>query len=184
MTSMAFHSSRSILIRLRSFRPNISSSTHISTSSVSQIRYQSRFPNPGGYRRQTQYNRFSRAQSIKYLWQTSRGFRYGVGTAGTGAVGFVAVNMETVPVSGRRRFNWVSPAREEKLGLTQFEQVRQEFQGRILPAWHPNTKMVQRVLDRLIPNSGLEGQAWEIYVIDDPKQMNAFVIPGSVLHSS
>lgn len=37
--------------------------------------------------------------------------------------------------------------------------------------------MVQRVLDRLIPHSGLEGDQWEIHVIDDDTK-NAFVIPG------
>ena len=93
----------------------------------------------------------------------------------------MVVNMETVPVSGRRRFNWVSPDKEEQLGLQQFHQVVQQFRGQILPAWHPNTKMVQRVLDRLIPASGLANQAWEVYVIDDPSQMNAFVIPGLVV---
>lgn len=38
--------------------------------------------------------------------------------------------------------------------------------------------MVQRVLDRLIPQSGLVDQEWEVHVIDDMSQMNAFVIPG------
>ncbi|MCJ1392630.1 hypothetical protein MMC18_005500 [Xylographa bjoerkii] len=38
--------------------------------------------------------------------------------------------------------------------------------------------MVHRVLNRLIPASGLEGQEWEVHVIDDKEQMNAFVIPG------
>ena len=93
----------------------------------------------------------------------------------------MVVNMETVPVSGRRRFNWVSPEKEEQLGLQQFQQVLRQFRGRILPAWHPNTRMVQRVLDRLIPTSGLANQAWEVYVIDDPREMNAFVIPGLVI---
>ena len=37
--------------------------------------------------------------------------------------------------------------------------------------------MVQRVLNRLIPHSGLQGEEWEIHVIDDPEK-NAFVIPG------
>lgn len=39
--------------------------------------------------------------------------------------------------------------------------------------------MVQRVLDRLLPHSGLgtEDDQWEVHVIQDP-QKNAFVIPG------
>jgi len=38
-------------------------------------------------------------------------------------------------------------------------------------------RKVRRVLERLIPASGLTDQNWEIHVIDDP-QKNAFVIPG------
>jgi len=140
------------------------------------VRFQSRSSWPG--RQQTQYNRFSRAHTIKHLWQHSKGFRYGVGAAGTGAVGFVGYNIETVPVSGRKRFNWVNPESEEQMGMEQYNQVIQEFRSKILPQWHPDVKLVQRVLDRLIPSSGLEGQQWEVNVIDDKEQMNAFVIPG------
>lgn len=93
-------------------------------------------------------------------------------------VGFVGYNIETVPVSGRKRFNWVKSEYEEQMGMEQYKQVKQEFRGRILPEWHPQTRLVQRVLDRLIPSSGLEGQKWEVNVIDDKEQMNAFVIPG------
>ena len=38
--------------------------------------------------------------------------------------------------------------------------------------------MVNKVLERLIPAAGLEGQNWEVRVIDDPEQKNAFVLPG------
>lgn len=37
--------------------------------------------------------------------------------------------------------------------------------------------MVQRVMDRLIPASGLEGKEWEVHVIESDEK-NAFVIPG------
>ncbi len=61
-----------------------------------------------------------------------------------------------------------------------YEQVLGEFGDRVLPASHPHVRMVQRVLDRLIPAAGLTGQEWEVHVIDDAGQMNAFVIPGFV----
>jgi len=143
---------------------------------LAQARHQSQFPFAG--RERTQYKRFSRTQSIKYLWQSSPAFRYGIGATGAGAVGFIGYNIETVPVSGRRRFNWVSPAQEEEMGKQQYGQIIQEFQGKILSRWHPHTMMVHRVLNRLIPASGLAGQEWEVHVIDDKEQMNAFVIPG------
>ena len=144
--------------------------------SIPRAQHQSQYPFAG--RERTQYRRFNRTQSIKYLWQSSPAFRYGVGASGVGTVGFIGYNIETVPVSGRRRFNWVSPAQEEEMGKQQYGQILQEFRGKILPRWHPHTMMVHRVLDRLIPASGLEGQEWEVHVIDDKEQMNAFVIPG------
>ena len=33
-------------------------------------------------------------------------------------------------------------------------------------------------MQRLIPAAGLEGQKWEVRVINDPRQSNAFVLPG------
>jgi predicted Zn-dependent protease len=52
---------------------------------------------------------------------------------------------------------------------------------RILPEWDPRTVRVRRVMERLIPFSGLveeEGEKWEVYVVDDPRMVNAFVLPG------
>ncbi|KAK1828297.1 putative mitochondrial metalloendopeptidase oma1 protein [Podospora conica] len=46
-----------------------------------------------------------------------------------------------------------------------------------LPGWHPASRRVRRVLDRLLPFSGLEGEAWEVFVIPTAEQ-NAFVLPG------
>ena len=56
-------------------------------------------------------------------------------------------------------------------------ETMQEFRGKILPPYSREHRMVQRVLNRLIPQSGLTDQDWEIHVIDDPMK-NAFVIPG------
>ena len=53
----------------------------------------------------------------------------------------------------------------------------QEYGKKILPPYTKEHRMVQRVLDRLIPHSGLDGQEWEIHVIDDDMK-NAFVVPG------
>ena len=46
-----------------------------------------------------------------------------------------------------------------------------------MPEYSSEHRMVQRVLNRLIPHSGLENEPWEIHVIDED-QKNAFVIPG------
>jgi predicted Zn-dependent protease len=44
--------------------------------------------------------------------------------------------------------------------------------------------MVRRVLNRLIPVSGIQDSKWETYVIDDPDTANAFVLPGYVYWST
>ena len=75
----------------------------------------------------------------------------------------------------------MSETYEQEMGKQQYEQIINQFGGRILPEWHPHVKLVRRVLERLIPASGLEGQEWEVNVIDDKAQLNAFVIPGYVL---
>jgi hypothetical protein len=133
---------------------------------------------PLGRRQQPRYNRFNRAQLLYNLWHTSPAFRYSVGGMGVGGGVFYYVNLERVPVSGRLRFNCVSEKYEEQAAEQQFHMVMQEFRGRVLPPNHPSSRLVNRVLQRLIPTSGLEGQQWEVRVIDDPEQKNAFVMPG------
>lgn len=130
-------------------------------------------------RPQPRYNRFSRTQQIRELWFTSPGFRYGVGAAGLGGGTFYVYNLERVPISGRLRFNCVPAQYEEQMAQEQFQQVMRAYQGRVLPANHPKSRLVRRVLERLVPNSGLEAHGgWEVRVIDDRENMNAFVIPG------
>lgn len=97
------------------------------------------------------------------------------------AVIFYVANLETVPVSGRRRFNCFSRHSMEELGEMQARRMEYELArhgGRFLSDWDPRTILVRRVMDRLIPFSGLTDSKWEVHVIDDPKTANAFVLPG------
>lgn len=66
------------------------------------------------------------------------------------------------------------------MAMQLYQQTLQQYHGQVLPSWHPSSMMVQRVLDRLIPSSGVADSAWEVHVIDDPGQKNAFVMPGWV----
>lgn len=125
-----------------------------------------------------QYNRFGNAQNIYSLWRTSPNFRYGVGAVGAAGGGFYYYNLEQVPISGRQRFNCISPAREESIAKAQYDSVMQEYGRQILSPNHPHSRVVNKVLQRLIPAAGLAGQKWEVKVIDDPDQKNAFVLPG------
>ncbi|TDZ67246.1 Mitochondrial metalloendopeptidase OMA1 [Colletotrichum trifolii] len=119
------------------------------------------------------------------LWRIakSRGTHSVIVAAFLAAVAFYFYNMQTVPVSGRRRFNcypehWVAKisAEQEKLIINEVESQG----GRFLPAWDPRARLVARVMRRLIPVSGgdLDQQEWEVRVIDDPHTLNAFVLPG------
>lgn len=58
-----------------------------------------------------------------------------------------------------------------------YNETLKEFGNKIMPPQTKEHQMVQRVLDRLVPHSGLQGEEWEIHVIDDDMK-NAFVIPG------
>jgi predicted Zn-dependent protease len=87
-----------------------------------------------------------------------------------------------VPVSGRRRFNILPADWEVALGAATYEQLLQEFGPKILPPHRPEHRLVKQVLDRLIPHSGLDtkgNSTWEVHVINDPHQVNAFVVPGN-----
>ncbi|EXF75425.1 peptidase family M48 [Colletotrichum fioriniae PJ7] len=111
----------------------------------------------------------------------SRGFAGTAVVAVLAGVAFVYFNTQTVPVSGRRRFNCYSEASVETLSAQQVKRVIYDVEsqgGRFLPSWDPRVLMVQRVMRRLIPVSGLEDQDWEVRVIDDPTTLNAFVLPG------
>lgn len=97
------------------------------------------------------------------------------------ALGFYFTNLETVPVSGRTRFNCYSAASVREVGETQAKMVKYELErqgGRLLPDRDRRTRMVKRVMAKLIPFSGMADEQWEVYVIEDPNTANAFVLPG------
>ena len=81
-------------------------------------------------------------------------------------------------MTGRIRFNVVSSEQEQALAKQMYRQVMQQYRTRLVPRDHPASMAVQRVLKRLIPASGLVDAKWEVHVVNDPKEMNAFVIPG------
>ncbi|KAI8942220.1 hypothetical protein NX059_000303 [Plenodomus lindquistii] len=148
-----------------------------------RIQSRLRFYQQYSFGRGPQYKRFTAARGVAGLltrWAAKPTFYRDVGliTAATGGV--YVYNLEEVPVSGRRRFNIISPRLEEAMGKSTVEQVRQEYQGRILPDHDPRVRKVKEVLDRILPfaeGEGLKDLDWEVAVIDSPEQ-NAFVAPG------
>ena len=158
------------------FSPRNPSFTRQRTFARTPLRLQSQFL--GGGRRRPNYNRFGRVEQARYLWSTSSSFRYGVVAVGAGGATFVAYNMERVPISGRLRFNCVSENYERWMSYFTYRSVMAQYGRKILPPDHPDSRMVQRVMDRLIPASGLSREGWEVKVIGDKEQKNAFVLPG------
>jgi hypothetical protein len=106
-------------------------------------------------------------------------------------------NLETIPVSGRRRFNIISPEQELAEGKESYAALLQQYQGQILPEHSKEVKRVKKVLRRLVGAlghlqetehhfqdqdqlvNGSDGslEEWTIHVIKDHSP-NAFVIPG------
>ena len=132
-----------------------------------------------GYRQQI-FNQ-QRVLATGYLlrrWAQRPTFYYEVGGITAVCALYYVANLETVPVSGRTRFNAISSYTEKWMGQSQFEELLQQYQGRILPETSKEHRMATRVLERLIPNAGIEGEEWEVRVIQDDEQTNAFVLPG------
>lgn len=123
------------------------------------------------------YRRFQTSAGLLRRWAARPTAYYEAGALGGVVAGVVVYNSEEVPISGRRRFNIISPEYEASQGESVYKETMQQYASQILPPHHPKHRMVQRILDRLIPHSGLEGEQWEVHVIDSPEK-NAFVIPG------
>jgi metalloendopeptidase OMA1, mitochondrial len=125
---------------------------------------------------QQQYSRFRTINRAHYIWTN---YRRAVITVSAGSGAVYVYNLEPVPITGRRRFNIVSPETEKSIMEGGYPQMLAELRGQILPAEHPYTRMVANVVERLLPSvKGLAGNDWKVHVVDDPKQKNAFVMPG------
>ena len=100
----------------------------------------------------------------------TRNIRTVVVVAVLGAVAFYLYNSQTVPVTGRRRFNFLSDKLVERAHSRAKDDVIQSVEaqgGHFLSEWDPRTILVKRVMRKLIPVSGLPELDWEIRVISD-----------------
>ena len=64
------------------------------------------------------------------------------------------------------------------MGEDSYREILNTERGKILPDYHPVSRMVDRVMQRLIPQASIEGADWKVHVIQDPNMANAFVLPG------
>ena len=170
ITSKAFCAKSIFSSQARIIRPN--NPRNFSSYSRFQQRYQ--YQRFGGG---PTYSRARGTLNVFQRWAARPTFYAEIGGIGALAGSVYVYNLEVVPVSGRRRFNLISPEMETQLAQEQYALVMQEYGQKILSERDPRTRLVQKVLNRLIPASGLTGLDWEIHVVDSP-ETNAFVIPG------
>lgn len=67
------------------------------------------------------------------------------------------------------------------MGAQMHEQILRDYEGLVLPPGHPASRLVNKVLERLVGALGEGNQGageWEAVVIDDEAMVNAFVVPG------
>lgn len=81
----------------------------------------------------------------------------------------------TVPYTGRHELLLVSSDQEQQLGLTQYQQTLQQSKLSSDPA---QVEMVRRVGQRIAAAANRPDYKWEFNVIDDPKTVNAWCLPG------
>jgi predicted Zn-dependent protease len=87
---------------------------------------------------------------------------------------FLWVGCETVPETGRKQLNIMSPGEEMKLGLTSFEQMKKEVP---ISKDAAGNALLQKVGKRIAAVAQLPNAQWE-FVLFDSKEANAFCLPG------
>lgn len=81
---------------------------------------------------------------------------------------------ETVPYTGRRQLQLLSPDQETQMGVQAYQQIVGKA---TLSGDGQTSEMVQRVGTRIAAVTGLDYK-WEFRLIQDDKQANAFALPG------
>ena len=82
---------------------------------------------------------------------------------------------QTVAITGRSQFNMFSVDQDKQLGTDAYTQ---ELAKAKLKDRGPEFALVQRVVGRLSKVSDDPGFEWEAHLIDDPKTVNAWCMPG------
>ena len=88
----------------------------------------------------------------------------------------VLIGCITAPVTGRKQFNIFSSTEEMRMGLTSFEQMKQEVKVSNDPQANA---LLQKVGQKIAAAAAhdLPGAQWEFVVFDNPEP-NAFCLPG------
>jgi predicted Zn-dependent protease len=89
-------------------------------------------------------------------------------------VAVVAIACETVPVTGRRQLQLISPGEEMQLGVSTYQKILQKSKVSTDPQLNA---LVTRVGSRIAAVADRPDFQWEYRVIED-RQANAFALPG------
>src|SRR5258708_40125866 len=90
-------------------------------------------------------------------------------------VGCLLVGCATVPYTNRHQFNIISEDDETKMGVMAYLDVKKK--NKISHDPEVNAQ-VERVGKRIATAANKPEYHWEFTVIDDPKTVNAFCLPG------
>ena len=97
------------------------------------------------------------------------------GLLGLALVASLAADCSTVPVTGRQSFNLVPDSQANALGVEAFAQVKSESR---LITGGPQYDQALRVGKRIAAIAEEPSFDWEFMLLDDPKTINAFCLPG------
>lgn len=81
--------------------------------------------------------------------------------------------LERVPITGRKRFSWLSQSTLTNLDETEriFRKMLQDNEEKLfIKSDYPGLRKIEAVLDRLVKVSGLDDTTWEIRVKDEPSR--------------
>ena len=87
----------------------------------------------------------------------------------------VLAGCESVPITGRSQLQLVSGQQEVQMGTDAYKDILAKAKISTDPAVNA---MVTRVGTRIAAATGRSDLPWEFKVIDDPKTVNAFALPG------
>lgn len=91
------------------------------------------------------------------------------------AVSLLAIGCARVPITGRNQFNLISDNQADALGLEAYNKV--EAESRLIRSG-PDYERVLRVGRRIATAAEEPSFNWEFCLIDEPKSVNAFCLPG------